>query len=468
MADTYRWNGDDSEEREQLETYLRYLNEQGFLDETDVGTLGALVERRKNPLTLDGWQRIADQLVEQGEDELASQLSPQPDSKLEVVLESLRSTSSHDAEWAVFIGAGGSKPEPTGLPMVSELLPTLWQKATETNARHLLELQEHCDALGIDNIEDLLTAIDITRSAAEKPRVRRLVQDLLVGRPGQLRSRNDALFTRAGAPMRRTPDERLQDPGLADHLQESMQMLFSLLVGMMRMAQPNKFHESLARRALRSAQLSIVTTNYDVCVERALNGAYRYGGIEDLSQDTTSVLKLHGSLNWFACSSCDEVVAAGLEDIEALTRARLFPVVSQCPECNATAPHLIVPPVGNKIAEHPVLLEVRQQTESALRRAPVVAFVGYSFSEADEYVLKMVSRAVAASATKIIVFDTDVESVQRLAAFLAAHARGYDLDQNLYFVKGDAAKTFPDFVSGCEDAELQPAQATLSADGVVD
>ena len=343
----------------------------------------------------------------------------------------------------MFVGAGGSKPEPTNIPLVSELLPTLWQKAEEVNAKHLLELQELCNDLGVDNIEELLTAIDITRSAVADAPMRGLVEGLLLGGPSDRRGRP--------APSR----QQLRDAGLADRLQETTQTLFSLLVGMMRKASPNAFHAALADRAQTLGNLSVITTNYDISVERALGtGSYWYGGIDSVTASSTAVLKLHGSLNWFACSSCDEVVAAGLEDVASLTSARLYPVVSQCEECDALAPHLIVPPIRIKLAEHPVLLEVRQLAEDALRDAEFVAFVGYSFSETDEYVLKMVSRAVANSNTDILVFDTDYGAVGRLRSFLTAHARGYAVESRVSYVNGDAAKWFPQLVDAWKTARV--------------
>ena len=466
MVSSTPWRDDGREEQLHLDRYLRFLEQQGYLDELDIDGLRGLADEKRTLFELEGWQQIADQLIEQGEDDLAERVAPATDNSLTEAVESLRANSSSNTEWAVFIGAGGSKPEPTSLPLVSDLLPTLWQKATEINAKHLLDLQQRCDSLGIENIEELLTAVDLTRSAAETPRVRLLVQDLLTGRSGEARARDGQAIARPGMLRRPSRDEGLQDSGLADRLQESMQTLFSLLVGMMRMAQPNDFHKALAKRAKGDAPLTIVTTNYDVCVERALKGAYAYGGIEELNSEATAVLKLHGSLNWFACSSCDEVVAARLTDIESLTKARLFPVVSQCPECDATAPHLIVPPVGNKLAEHPVLLQVRQQSEEAMKSAGVVVFVGYSFNEADEYVLRMVSRAVAGSNRKIIVFDVDRGSVGRLGAFLTAHARGYSVPENVMFIRGDAAVTFPDFVDATSERLVQIGSPAV--DGVVD
>ena len=449
MVQRHQRPSDEAEEHQKLEELLQYLDTQDSLDHFDLRTIRTFMDKRRAPLTLEGWRRISDQLAEQGEGELAARISSELDEPPEVVLQSLISKMASTEEWAVFVGAGGSRPEPTNLPLVSELLPRLWQKATEINAKHLLDLQVRCKSLGINNIEDLLTAIDITRSAAKTPRVRTLVEDLL----------GDRSEERRRGPM----DRGREDSSPVVQLQESVQTLFSLLVGMMRMADPNTFHEALAQRAKGVARLSVVTTNYDVCIERSLQ-AYRYGGIDEQSDDSTTVLKLHGSLNWFACSSCDEVVAAGLERIKTLSEAGLFPVVSQCSQCDATAPHLIVPPIGNKIAEHPVLLQIRQEAEDALTTAKVIAFVGYSFNEADEYVLRMVSRAVAHSPTRIVVFDMQPESVQRLKAFLTAHARSYPVDKNVAFVRGDAAEWFPKLVKGWEDTAHHSNTAAL--DGV--
>lgn len=445
----------DSEQRI-LSRLKSYLADQGWLDPDDQRLLARFLSNHTGFLREDGWSEIEAQLLEQESDELANELGerrvPDPETILANVAESVSRITPLDTEWAVFVGAGGSKPQPTNIPLVTELLPTLWQKATEVNAKHLLELRERCEALGIGNIEELLTAIDITRSAVATPRVRGLIENLLIGpqtRP-ELRGRL------RGAQISR-------DPGLAERLQESMQTLFSLLVGMMRSAPPNAFHDSLAERSTGASRLSIIMTNYDICVERALGkDGYRYAGIHSEPADLTTLLKLHGSLNWFACGSCDEVVAASLDDVETLIRARLYPVVSQCPYCDATAPHLIVPPVGIKLAEHPVLLQIRQLAEDRLRDAPIVAFVGYSFSEADEYVLKMVSRAVTGSETQVLVFDEGEEAVQRLRAFLIAHARDYDVAAHVTQVSGDAAVTFPLFVKAwrrevAEAANVEPA-----------
>jgi len=304
-----------------LHDLRRFLASQGELDADDRRVLRRFLADREGPLSQPGWDILAEGLRQQGQQELADELAgriwPDPLASAISVIQTL-APEGLNTEWAVFVGAGGSKPSPTDIPLVSELLPTLWEKATEVNAKHLLDLRERCDALEIRNIEDLLTAIDITRSAAATPRVRGLVQGLLLGE--EVRRDEMGRIRLASAPS---------ESGLVERLQESMQTLFSLLVGRMRNAPPNAFHDSLAKRSRGQKALTVITTNYDICVERPLD-SYRYGGIHGSSGETT-LLKLHGSLNWFACGSCDEVVAADLVTVDALAEARLYPVVSQCP-----------------------------------------------------------------------------------------------------------------------------------------
>ena len=60
-----------------------------------------------------------------------------------------------------------------------------------------------------------------------------------------------------------------------------------------------------------------MTTNYDCCIDRALTKAklplsYQIDfanpkDMPDASGRATPVLKLHGSLNWFYCETCQEV-----------------------------------------------------------------------------------------------------------------------------------------------------------------
>jgi hypothetical protein len=59
---------------------------------------------------------------------------------------------------AFLLGAGASRPEPTNIPTVNELLPDLLRRARLQDRDDLTHLAEFCDRSGIRHIEDLLTA----------------------------------------------------------------------------------------------------------------------------------------------------------------------------------------------------------------------------------------------------------------------------------------------------------------------
>ncbi|MEZ4554421.1 MAG: SIR2 family protein [Dehalococcoidia bacterium] len=446
MVQGDEWPFDDGWSDSETDAHLRltrYLREQGELDESDLDRLTKFLDSHQQAwLTLD-WQEILDALQRQEQTSLWRRL----DARIARPADVAAGTATRIAQgtiattpWVMMLGAGASKPAPTNIPLVSELLAILWEKAAAVNAKSLLRIRERAEDLGITNIEDLLTAIDIAQTVSGAPRVRGLIRDLLYPTdprrgPQRLGNRNlDQL-----APM--------------DDLRESSETLFSLLVGMMRTSPANPIHVAIADRSRRS-NLTALTTNYDVCLERALGAdGYWYVGVEERRQGAP-ILKMHGSLNWFACRNCDRVVAVQLAHIESAIEAGIYPVVSQCPSCEALAPHLIVPPIGTKSAQHPTLLAIRHEAEEAIKSAGVFCVVGYSFQETDEYILRMISRAVSDSDTQIVVFDTSAAPAARLSAFLKAHATGFTVERNVHIVQGDASETLPAFIAAWPATEV--------------
>jgi hypothetical protein len=357
-----------------LRRMLEYLDDQGELDPGDRRLIREWLQNQARGLQSD-WSRIVEDLKRQGEQSLANDIESRIQPRIAEAVDALVMSHLPDSEWAILIGAGGSKPAPTEIPTVQELLPRLWEKAEEINAPSLLNLKARCEELRITNIEDLLTAIDLAQNAASSPRIASLVGDLLF--PGAA--------SRAVGPRRAVaPPVRAIGPEVVENLSESSQLLFSVLVGMMKDKRENPIHQAISSKVARKRDV-IITTNYDVCIERALGAdSYDYG-LDPLQPqpDKTLILKLHGSLSWYVCKSCDGYVSASLDQLEAASRAKLYPVVAMCGTCDSTAQQLIVPPVGAKSAQHPALLEIRQKTEDAFSAAPVLLIVGYSFSESD-------------------------------------------------------------------------------------
>src|SRR5207245_1930533 len=156
-----------------------------------------------------------------------------------------------------------------------------------------LQLKGRCDELGITNIEELLTAVTLAQSVTSNTRVTALVEELVYGDHSEVQ--------RISAATRR-PATRRAGTELVASLSDSSQALFSVLVGIMKDRPPNAVHTAIATRA-RSNLDTVITTNYDVCLERAFGeGQYNYR-LEPLATvaasrglDAATMIKLHGSL----------------------------------------------------------------------------------------------------------------------------------------------------------------------------
>ena len=80
------------------------------------------------------------------------------------------------------LGAGASKPSPSDIPTVKELLPQLLERARRLDRDDVTQLAAFCEQRKIDNIEDLLTAAQLASFSSKTPNVLRLMNYLLYGR----------------------------------------------------------------------------------------------------------------------------------------------------------------------------------------------------------------------------------------------------------------------------------------------
>jgi len=73
------------------------------------------------------------------------------------------------------LGAGASKPKPSDIPTVKELLPDLLVRARRLDRADLRKLVDFCEESKIENIEDLLTAAQLSEFCGRNPSVLRLL-----------------------------------------------------------------------------------------------------------------------------------------------------------------------------------------------------------------------------------------------------------------------------------------------------
>lgn len=159
---------------------------------------------------------------------------------------------------AFLLGAGASKPTPSDIPTVKELLPDLLMRARRLDRADFQRLADFCDNSRIDNIEDLLTAAQLSGFCGRNPSVLNLVGFLIYGREADSESYYGSRRRSSG------------DLSAVAFLQDTLQVLFGLLSSKMLPAKPNPGHIAIAKYVHDRPESSIITTNYDCCVDLAL------------------------------------------------------------------------------------------------------------------------------------------------------------------------------------------------------
>ena len=74
-----------------------------------------------------------------------------------------------------FLGAGASKPNPSNIPTVSEMLEELWKKSNQMENKPLSKLEEWCRENKIDNIEEMLTGVTFSDFMIKNRKVHNLL-----------------------------------------------------------------------------------------------------------------------------------------------------------------------------------------------------------------------------------------------------------------------------------------------------
>jgi hypothetical protein len=225
-------------------------------------------------------------------------------SSLDPIDKALLSIDPTKGRVSFLLGAGASKPDPSGIPTVKELLPDLLTRACRLDRDEVTKLANYCDEARVDNIEDLVTAAQLSEFCSRNINVFRLV-DFLLFRQENFQD------TRRGISRRQSGDV-----SSIAFLQDTLQVLFGLLSSRMLPANPNPAHEAIVQFVRKHPESSIVTTNYDCCMDRALsNGEIPFSYMLDFSNIqpsstgnhfSTPYIKLHGSLNWFYCETCQQ------------------------------------------------------------------------------------------------------------------------------------------------------------------
>jgi hypothetical protein len=221
--------------------------------------------------------------------------------KLEKVFQSIKSIKLDEADRVLFfVGAGASKPSPSNIPTVDELLPELWKKSSRMETKPLQKLETWCGENGIENIEEMLTAVTISDFIIKSPKVHGPLSSVLYPEWKGLKE----------VPIRDIDSVLL--------LGNMLNTFFSLPVGTMLQAKPNTIHKAIAGYAKERKNVDILTTNYDSCVDQALDElGVKYNYVFNMGEtaNSLSLVKMHGSINWFYCDTRQSVFLPPIETV---------------------------------------------------------------------------------------------------------------------------------------------------------
>jgi NAD-dependent SIR2 family protein deacetylase len=148
---------------------------------------------------------------------------------------------------------------------------------------------------------------------------------------------------------------------------------------------------------------SVITFNYDLVLEREMSrfkirpdyfcgtSAAYYRNAFDGSRSNITLLKLHGSVNWFTCPKCKRLYYFGPDAAQIGNIGNYV-----CQNCTQfSLEPLIVPPTWNKGIEEDFIRPVWSQALVELISAGRLFIVGYSFPETDQFFTYMLGLALA-------------------------------------------------------------------------
>lgn len=380
---------------------------------------------------------------------------------IEVVDEQISRIRIKDGTKITFLlGAGASAP--SGIPTVDKLLSELWNRARKIGRDDLDRLADWCIDRGITNIEDLLTAAYISNFSSKNTSVTSLL-DYFLFSAARTTSQEEEYTSRSGTKLQPTQI----DVSSISFLQETLQTLFALLTNTMISAKPNPTHHAIVNFLKAHKNTSIITTNYDGCMDEAiLDGKLKIRGTlapDSNSDNTTKVdlIKMHGSINWTYCDSCHDAREFDLLELKnAYNDDTLsYPVMGICKNCGGLRRPLLVPPLSFQFLMFPTLIDIWNSARQRIEEADYLIIIGYSFSEADTYITKILSRSMAMNSNqKMIIINIDPKLATLLIDRFSAHIDQFDKARILRAVKS-SEEIVPHIVKSLLGQSAEPKNA---------
>jgi hypothetical protein len=226
------------------------------------------------------------------------------------------------------------------------------------------------------------------------------------------------------------------DPQRISDVRQAIELrMFDLLEEALRRAPTNNHGRLLRTVYPLPAEPCVISTNYDLIIDTAMMAVrgprtpdgslpdyhiqistpfYSAGG-----ERFGTLLKLHGSLNWLHCRTCQRIEIGASESMRWLKRLEQLvgPSLEQsyaaqgssCLGCGTRLRPLLIAPTHLKDYRNPHLAQVWYQAERRLREADRAIFIGYSLPDDDVEVVYLVKRGLAhLPADRVTVVEYDM------------------------------------------------------------
>jgi len=291
---------------------------------------------------------------------------------------------------AIFLGAGASAAE--GAPPQSDLFREYF-KSIRDNYRY-----EHCMEYELADFFNAIFGIDVYDENLDNVIFPTFEEAL-----GIL-----DLTERRGETFRKFPLENIADnSNRIGFLRQYLVLLMAKVIHE-KLKTSKGLHKKLVNK-LRAHELLketiFVTTNYDILIDNALMMLYPETLI-DYGVDFTNfdnegdwkrpdinsikLYKVHGSLNWLYCPTCNNLTLTPKE--KKVIRLMTDVLSVSCPECNSLQTPVIIPPTFFKDMSNVFLSVIWNKAENSLREVEHIIFCGYSFPDADIHVKYLIKR----------------------------------------------------------------------------
>lgn len=168
-----------------------------------------------------------------------------------------------------------------------------------------------------------------------------------------------------------------------------------------------------------------ISTNYDILIDNAIVNLYpdfsldygvdfvnykESGDWTKPNSNSVSLYKIHGSLNWLYCPTCNNLRLTPKEKgvIKLLGEENYSHQSASCKSCETIYSPIIVPPTFYKDFTNVFLNLIWNKAEQDLLDCKHIIFCGYSFPDADmhiKYLLKRIQKNRASNDLKISVVN---------------------------------------------------------------